>query len=245
MRHGATIWGEENRFAGWGDTPLSPKGVEEAHAAARSMKRHGLHFDRYLTSRLLRAQQTLDAVAAELGPIARGIEMDWRLNERHYGALQGETRSNMIACHGNRQVVAWRRSYDATPPLLDRDDPRMIEQLARLPEVPIAQHPRGESLGQAVARTAPYWFSTVAPALAAGENVLVVAHTSSIRGLAKEIEGLEDAEAAAFRIATAVPRIYAFDNAMRVKSSTDLTEGMGAQLRAWTNRYKPRGLGWI
>jgi 2,3-bisphosphoglycerate-dependent phosphoglycerate mutase len=245
MRHGATIWGEENRFAGWGDTPLSAKGVEEARAAARSMKRHGLHFDRHFTSRLTRAQQTLDAVTAELGISARGVETDWRLNERHYGALQGETRSDMINRFGNRQVVAWRRSYDATPPLLEPDDPRLAEQFARLPDLAQSQHPRGESLGEAVARTAPCWFSTVAPALAQGQNVLVVAHTSSIRGLVKSIESLDDEEAAAFRIATAVPRIYEFDGALKVMSCADLTDGVGAQLRAWTNRLKPRGLGWI
>lgn len=245
MRHGATIWGEENRFAGWADTPLSAKGLDEARAAAKSMKRQVPKFDLYLTSRLTRAQQTLDAVVEELGMSRLGAKRDWRLNERHYGALQGETRGRMTSRFGNRQVVAWRRAYDAVPPLLETNDARWREQLDRLSDVDVDDQPRGESLGQAVARTAPSWFATVAPALAQGQNVLVVAHTSSIRGLVKNLEDLNDAQAAAFRIATAVPRIYALDDSLRVLSRIDLSAGMGSQFRAWANRYKPRRLGWV
>ncbi len=243
MRHGATVWGEENRFAGWADTPLSESGFAEAERAAQTLKRADFAFDLCLTSRLTRATQSLDVIKAALQLPESTIRRDWRLNERHYGALQGETRSAMIERHGNAQVVAWRRSYDGRPPLLDPEDARWLEQMARFPDISEADQPRGESLGEAVARVGPVWPEVIAPALRMGKSVLVVAHTSSIRALARAIEGLDDEQSAAFRIATAIPRRYEFDEDLRVVGRADLSEGLKSGLRYWANRLKPRGLG--
>ncbi|MGE3832554.1 MAG: 2,3-bisphosphoglycerate-dependent phosphoglycerate mutase, partial [Parvibaculaceae bacterium] len=166
------------------------------------------------------------------------------LNERHYGALQGETRGAMITRYGNAQVVQWRRAYDEVPPLLEDGDPRWAEQLNRLKEVPFDRQPRAESLRQAAERVAPSWHEAMVPALKAGGNLLVVAHTSALRGLARVIEHLSDEQCEAFRIATAIPRLYVLGDDLRVQEKADLNEGLGSSLRYWGNRLKPRGLGW-
>jgi 2,3-bisphosphoglycerate-dependent phosphoglycerate mutase len=244
MRHGATTWSQENRFAGWADASLSPKGLEEARKAAKSLKKAEISFDICFTSLLSRASQTLDAVTAELGIAQERVKRDWRLNERHYGALQGEPRSAMIQRYGNAQVVQWRRAYDEAPPLLGDGDPRWLEQLDRLKQVPLASQPRSESLRAAAERVAPVWDELMAPALKDGRNLLVVAHTSAIRGLARVIEQLTDEQCEAFRIATAIPRVYALGNDLKIQEKADLNEGLGSSLRYWSNRLKPRGLGW-
>ncbi|HUF86908.1 MAG TPA: 2,3-bisphosphoglycerate-dependent phosphoglycerate mutase [Thermohalobaculum sp.] len=245
IRHGATVAGEENRFAGWDDTPLSAAGRADAERAARTLGSLGIAFDLCLTSRLIRARQSLAPIAAALGLAESVIVHDWRMNERHYGALQGENRTAMIHRYGNANVVAWRRSYDARPPLLETDDPRYLEQRERFADVPPSRQPRGESLRDAVERVSPAWSELLAPALTAGKCVLVVAHTSSIRALARILEGLDDDSSAAFRIATAIPRCYELDDALRVVRRTDLTSGTRSRLRYWANRVKPRALGGI
>ncbi len=245
MRHGATIWGGENRFAGWGDTPMSATGVAEVRDGARVLCKTGLTFDLCVTSRLRRATDSL-GIVGEVMPLGSArLLSDWRLNERHYGALQGETRAAMIERYGNEQVVAWRRSYDARPPLLGDEDPRWLEQIARFPDIPLDSHPRGESLADAVERITPVWTDSIAGALRAGGNVLLVAHTSSMRAIVRAVEGLDDAASAAQRFATAVPRAYAFDEDLRVVSRADITGGLRLRLRHWSARLKPRRLGWI
>ncbi|MEP7171915.1 MAG: 2,3-bisphosphoglycerate-dependent phosphoglycerate mutase [Aestuariivirga sp.] len=245
MRHGATLWGQENRFAGWADTPLSNTGVKEAESATRTLAKAGLAFDICFTSHLKRARQTLEIVAGSKGPTIGNIISDWRLNERHYGALQGETREAMVERYGNQQVVAWRRSYAAVPPPLSEDDPRWREQLQRLPDIPVDDQPRSESMATAALRVEPVWHARMAPELKAGKQLLVVAHTSSIRGLARLIEGLNDQEAEDFRIATAIPLVYLLDDDLKIIRRTDLSEGLVNSWRHWTNRLKPRRLGWI
>lgn len=245
LRHGATLWGQENRFAGWADTPLSDTGVKEARDATRTLAKTGLAFDICFTSSLQRAQQTLEIVADSKGPPTGKIISDWRLNERHYGALQGETREAMIEKYGNQQVVAWRRSYAAVPPPLLEDDPRWLEQLQRLPDITVDDQPRSESMAMAALRVEPVWHTRMAPELRAGKQLLVVAHTSSIRGLARVLESLNDQEAADFRIATAIPLIYLLDDDLKFIRRTDLNDGMTNNLRYWVNRLKPRRLGWI
>lgn len=245
MRHGATLWGEENRFAGWGDTPLSETGMKEARKAAATLVRSGLSFDIGYTSCLRRAQQTLDIALDEMQQRDLPVRREWRLNERHYGALQGETRSAMIDRYGNSHVVEWRRSFDAIPPALKDDDPRWQEQLDRLPQIPIADQPRTESMAQAADRIAPLWHEAIRPDLAAGKQLLVVAHTSALRGLIRLIEGLSDKEAADFRIATAIPRVYVMDEDFRPIRKMDLSEGMAASIRHWVTALKPRRIGWI
>jgi 2,3-bisphosphoglycerate-dependent phosphoglycerate mutase len=245
MRHGATLWGQENRFAGWADTPLSNTGVKEAESAARTLAKAGLAFDTCFTSHLKRARQTLEIVAGNKGPSIGNIISDWRLNERHYGALQGETREAMVERYGNQQIVAWRRSYAAVPPPLSEDDPRWQEQLQRLPNIPVDDQPKSESMAMAALRVEPVWHARMAPELKAGKQLLVVAHTSSIRGLARVIEGLSDQEAADFRIATAIPLVYLLDDDLKIIKRTDLSDGIGNSWRHWINRLKPRRLGWI
>jgi 2,3-bisphosphoglycerate-dependent phosphoglycerate mutase len=243
MRHGATILGEEKRFSGWADTPLSEIGLAAAERSAIALENAGFIFDLCLTSRLARAQQSLAIIQARLHLPDSVIRRDWRLNERHYGSLQGEMRTEMIERFGNAQVAEWRRSYDARPPSLDIEDPRWREQLVRLPDISAQHQPRGESLRDAVERVTPVWSELIAPALKAKKTVLVVAHTSSIRAIARSIEGLDDAESAAFRIATAIPRCYELDGDLGVVGRTDLSRGMGSHLRYWSNRLKPRWLG--
>jgi 2,3-bisphosphoglycerate-dependent phosphoglycerate mutase len=245
MRHGATLWGQENRFAGWADSPLSDTGTKEAQGAAQTLAEAGLAFDISFTSSLKRAQQTLDIVAKSKGTFIGNIISDWRLNERHYGALQGETREAMIERYGNQQVVDWRRSYAAVPPSLTEDDPRWQEQLQRLPGISIDDQPKSESMAMAALRVEPIWHTRIAPELRSGKRLLVVAHTSSIRGLARVIEGLNDEAAADFRIATAIPLIYLLDDNLKFIKRTDLNDGVASNLRYWINRLKPRRLGWI
>jgi 2,3-bisphosphoglycerate-dependent phosphoglycerate mutase len=245
MRHGATLWGQENRFAGWADTPLSDVGVKEAQEAAQTLAKAGIAFDISFTSSLKRAQQTLDIVAKSKETSIRNIISDWRLNERHYGALQGETREAMVERYGNQQVVGWRRSYAAVPPPLTGDDPRWQEQLRRLPDISIDDQPKSESMAMAALRVEPVWRTRMAPELRAGKRLLVVAHTSSIRGLARVIEGLNDEAAADFRIATAIPLVYLLDDDLKLIKRTDLNDGVVSNLRYWINRLKPRRLGWI
>lgn len=245
MRHGATRWAHENRFAGWGDTLLSDKGHREALTAAQSLKKSGYSFDICFTSQLTRAQQTAHILSKELDIPENAIRYDWRLNERHYGALQGELRAAMIKKYGNAKIVEWRRTYHAQPPPLEHDDPRWTEQLERLPEIPLAQHPRSESMAQAAKRAGPLWSDEIAPALGAGKKVLIVAHTSSIRGLVRHIEDLNDAQCAAFRISTAVPRHYELDDTLTPLEVCDLTDDLNAKIRYWINRKKPGWLGRI
>jgi len=245
MRHGTTVWGDEGRFVGWGDAPLNATGLDEVRHAAQTLRKAGMDFDLCLTSRLLRARESLRIVEATLEPAEREIISDWRLNERHYGALQGETRAAMIGRYGNDQVVAWRRSYTGVPPPLGDDDPRWLEQLARFPDIPRDRHPRAESLGDAVLRIEPVWHDRIATALRAGNNVLMVGHTSSMRAIVRAIEKLDDSDSAALRFATAVPRYYEFDEDLRVLSSCDLTSGLKLRLRYWGTRLKPRRVGWM
>jgi len=245
MRHGTTVWGHEGRFVGWADTPLNPTGRGEVRNAANTLCKAGVSFDVCFTSRLLRARESLSIVEETMEPTACETISDWRLNERHYGALQGETRAAMVGRYGNDQIVAWRRSYSSQPPPLTDDDPRWLEQIARFPDIPRDQHPRGESLGDAVVRIEPVWHERIAVELRAGKNVLMVAHTSSMRAMVRAIEKSSDSESADMRFATAVPRFYEFDEALGVRSSGDLKSGLRLRLRYWGTRLKPRRLGRI
>jgi 2,3-bisphosphoglycerate-dependent phosphoglycerate mutase len=231
LRHGRTVWGEANRFTGWGETPLDEVGFKEARAAAELLRKVGPAFDLCFSSRLLRAAQTLEVVAEILGVPQEAIRADWRLNERHYGALQGESREAMAERYGEAQIAEWRRSFHGRPPEMAEDDPRFIEQLARFPEIDRALQPRTESMAEGAARTRPVWTDEIAPALRAGRNVLVVAHTSPIRGIVREIEGLTDAQCGSFRVATAVPKRYVFDENLAVLENRYLLSGVSDRIR--------------
>lgn len=246
VRHGKTEWSSQNRFAGWADAPLSAVGEQEAQAAGRSLAAAGYSFDLCCTSLLSRAQRTLEILLGELGQAEVPVERSWRLNERHYGALQGHNRARMALQHGNEQVALWRRSFDAAPPELPDGDPRLPELDPLYAGIDPALLPRSESLAQAADRVAPWWRDFLVPRLRRGERVLVVAHTSSIRGLVRRIEGLDDAASAAFRIATALPVVYTLDEDLDVTAREELTTGWSGRLRKFLNRHKPgRRISWI
>ncbi len=246
VRHGKTEWSSQNRFAGWADAPLSDTGMQEARLAGQSLAAAGLRFDLCCTSYLSRAAKTLEIMLDELGQGDVPVERSWRLNERHYGSLQGFNRAKMALQYGNDKVAAWRRSFTAEPPALADDDPRLPSLDPLYAGIDPALLPRTESLEQAAARVAPWWREFLAPRLRRGQTVLVVAHTSSIRGLVREIEGLSGEEAAEFRIATAVPVIYTLDADLQVTDKQELTAGWSSRLRKFINKHKPgTRISWI
>ena len=242
LRHGKTLWTEEKRFAGWGNAPLSERGLDEALSAARTLKTSSATFDMCFTSCLERAKHTAQIINDELLMPVGDIQYRWRLNERHYGALQGELRRDMVEKHGSSDVMKWRSSYHDTPPKLSGDDPRWQEQLDRLPEVPVDQHPRSESMSEAARRTLPLWRDEIKPALRAGKNILIIAHTNSIRSIIRDIEGFNDAQSAAFRISTAVPRHYEFNEDLKPIKVTDLTRGTKARIHQWARQRQMKWL---
>jgi 2,3-bisphosphoglycerate-dependent phosphoglycerate mutase len=212
LRHGESTWNRENRFTGWTDVDLSPAGIEEARAGGRLIKAAGLDFDLTFTSVLKRAIRTLWIVLDELDRMWLPDEKSWRLNERHYGALQGLNKAETAAKFGEQQVHVWRRSYDIPPPPLSVDDPRYEARDVRYAGVSV---PRTECLKDTVARVIPYWNSTIAPAVRAGRRVLVAAHGNSLRALVKHLDGIGDAEIVGLNIPTGVPLVYELDDALR------------------------------
>ena len=212
LRHGESTWNRENRFTGWTDVDLSPAGIEEARAGGRQIKAAGLDFDLAFTSVLKRAIRTLWLTLDELDRLWLPEEKSWRLNERHYGALQGLNKAEMAAEFGEQQVLVWRRSYDAPPPALAADDPRYEAKDPRYAGVEV---PRTECLKDTVARVIPYWNSTIAPAVRAGRRVLVAAHGNSLRALVKHLDGIGDAEIVGLNIPTGIPLVYELDEALR------------------------------
>ena len=246
LRHGKTEWSSQNRFAGWADAPLSEAGRKEARAAGETMATTGLQFDHCCTSYLSRAVETLEIVLGVMGLGGLPVERTWRLNERHYGGLQGNNRAKMALKYGNEQVAQWRRSFAAEPPALPDDDPRLPALDPLYAGIDPALLPRSESLEQAAERVAPWWRESLAPRLRLDQSVLVVAHTSSIRGLVRQIEALDDEAAAAFRIATAVPLVYQLSDGLEVLEKQELIAGWSGRLRHFLNKRKPgRRISWI
>src|SRR5688572_12023681 len=181
LRHGESVWNKENRFTGWKDVDLTPKGVDEARAAGRLLAAEGYDFDFTFTSVLKRAIRTLNFALEEMDRLWLPVEKDWRLNERHYGALQGLNKAETAAKYGEEQVLVWRRSYDTPPPLLEAGDERDAGRDPRYRDVPPGRIPRGECLKDTVERVVPYWNERIAPRVSAGERVLVAAHGNSLR----------------------------------------------------------------
>ena len=212
LRHGESVWNRENRFTGWVDVDLSPKGVEEARAGGKLLRDAGLRFDVAFTSQLKRAIRTLWIALEELDQLWLPEVKDWRLNERHYGDLQGLNKAEMAAKFGEEQVLLWRRSYDVPPPPLAREDPRSEATDPRYAGVPV---PAAECQKDTVARVVPYWEAAIAPAVRAGRRVLVVAHGNSLRALVKYLDGVGDAEIVALNIPTGVPLVYELDERLK------------------------------
>lgn len=208
LRHGESIWNKENRFTGWTDVDLSEKGRTEAVRAGRLLKESGYDFDVCHASVLKRAIRTAWMVLDELDRMWIPVMKTWRLNERHYGALQGLDKAETAAKHGDQQVLIWRRSYDVPPPALDAKDPRHPAMDPRYVDAPPAELPSAEALSQTVARVIPAWKEAIAPDLRAGKRVLVAAHGNSIRAMIKYLEDTPERELLELNIPTAVPLIY-------------------------------------
>ena len=212
LRHGESTWNRENRFTGWTDVDLSAVGIEEARAAGRAIKSAGLDFDLAFTSVLKRAIRTLWITLDELDRLWLPVEKSWRLNERHYGGLQGLNKAEMAAKFGEEKVLVWRRSYDVPPPELPANDERYEGRDRRYAGISV---PRTECLKDTVARVIPYWNSSIAPAIRGGRRVLVAAHGNSLRALVKHLDGIGDQEIVALNIPTGIPLVYELDDSLR------------------------------
>jgi 2,3-bisphosphoglycerate-dependent phosphoglycerate mutase len=215
LRHGQSAWNLENLFTGWTDVDLTAQGREEARAAGRLLREQGFEFGRSFTSVLKRAIRTLWIVLDEMDRMWIPVERDWRLNERHYGALQGLDKAETTAKYGAAQVKVWRRSYDIAPPALAADDPRHPRLDERYRGVDAARLPATESLKDTLARVEPWWKERLAPALASGRDLLVVAHGNSLRALVKMLDGMSDADIVEFNIPTGIPILYELDAGLR------------------------------
>ena len=208
LRHGESGWNRENRFTGWTDVDLSPQGLDEARNAGRLLLTERYAFDCAYTSVLKRAIRTLNFVLEELDQLWLPVVKDWRLNERHYGALQGLNKAETAAKFGEAQVLAWRRSYDSPPPALEPGDPRHEAGDPRYAGVAV---PRTECLKDTVARVIPFWEGTIAPAVRAGRRILVAAHGNSLRALIKHLDGVSDEDIVGLNVPTGVPLVYELD----------------------------------
>ena len=208
LRHGESTWNKENRFTGWTDVDLSERGRDEASEAGRLLKEGGYVFDVAYTSVLKRAIRTLWIAQDALDLLWIPVVKDWRLNERHYGALQGLNKAETAARHGEAQTKIWRRSYDIPPPPLTRDDPRHPSNDPRYRGLPPQDLPLTESLKDTVARFLPYWHETIAPAIASGARVLIAAHGNSLRALVKYLDQIDEQTIVELNIPTGIPLVY-------------------------------------
>src|SRR5438093_4426922 len=208
LRHGESTWNKENRFTGWTDVDLSEKGREEAREAGRLLRDGDYGFDIAYTSVLKRAVRTLWITLDEMDSMWIAEEKNWRLNERHYGALQGLNKAETTAKHGEAQVKIWRRSYDIPPPPLTPDDPRHPSRDPRYASLKPSELPLTESLKDTVARFLPYWHDTIAPAIRSGQRVLIAAHGNSLRALVKYLDGISDNDIVELNIPTGIPLVY-------------------------------------
>ncbi len=211
LRHGESEWNRDNRFTGWPDVDLTEGGREEALRAAGLLKDEGFDFDRCYTSVLKRAIRTLWIVLDEMDLMWMPVIRDWRLNERHYGALQGLNKAETAAKYGDEQVHIWRRSYDVPPPALEAGDERHPGNDRRYRHLSAEELPLTECLADTVARFLPYWEGEIAPAVRFGERVLVAAHGNSLRALVKHLDGMSDDEIVGVNIPTGMPLVYELD----------------------------------
>lgn len=212
LRHGESLWNQENKFTGWTDVDLSSKGVEEALRAGDLLREKGFLFDKAYTSYLKRAIKTLNLVLDRMDQDWIPVEKCWRLNEKHYGALQGLNKSETAAKYGDEQVLIWRRSYDIPAPALSPEDPRHPRFDVRYKDVPPAELPDTESLKDTVERILPYWKKVIFPALKEYNHLLVAAHGNSLRGIIKYLKNISDEAIVGLNLPTAVPYVFDFDD---------------------------------
>ncbi len=215
LRHGESQWNKENRFTGWTDVDLSEKGISEARKAGRVLNENGFEFDFAFVSVLKRALRTLWITLDEMDQLWIPWEKSWRLNERHYGGLQGLNKSETAAKHGDEQVLIWRRSYDISPPALEKTDERYPGKLRVYQDVEKNDLPVTESLKDTVARFLPYWRDTIAPIIKSGERVIIAAHGNSLRALVKYLDGMSEEEVLKLNIPTGMPLVYELDNELK------------------------------
>ncbi len=219
IRHGESTWNLENRFTGWTDVALTPTGVEQALQAGRLLKAEGYDFDLAFTSVLKRAIWTLWHMLDQMDRSWLPVQNDWRLNERHYGALQGLNKAETAKKFGDEQVLVWRRSYDTPPPVLDAADPRCERGDPRYARLSPDQVPLTECLKDTVARVLPFWHERIAPAVKSGQRIVIAAHGNSIRALVKYLDGIGDAEIVGLNIPNGIPLVYELDaNLKPIKS---------------------------
>ncbi|MFC1704528.1 2,3-diphosphoglycerate-dependent phosphoglycerate mutase [Candidatus Omnitrophota bacterium] len=211
LRHGESLWNKENRFTGWTDVDLSEKGVQEAHDAGKVLKKEGYIFDLAFNSVLKRATRTLWIALDEMDLMWIPLHYSWRLNERHYGALQGLNKSETAKKFGEDQVLIWRRSYDTPPPVLEKTDERYPGNDPRYQNLDEKDVPLTECLKDTVARFLPYWHETIAPTITSGKRVLISAHGNSLRALVKYLDNVSDKDIVSLNIPTGMPLVYELD----------------------------------
>ncbi|WP_308553498.1 2,3-diphosphoglycerate-dependent phosphoglycerate mutase [uncultured Peptoniphilus sp.] len=216
LRHGQSEWNKLNLFTGWKDVDLSEKGVEEAKSAGRKLNEAGIEFDIAYTSYLKRAIKTLNIALEEMDSLYIETVKTWRLNERHYGALQGLNKKETAEKYGDEQVHIWRRSFDIAPPLMDKDDENSAHRDKKYRDFPQDVIPDGESLKLTLERTLPFFMDEIGPSLIAGKNVLVAAHGNSLRSITKYIENISDEEITSVEIATGEPIVYTLDENLKI-----------------------------
>ncbi|HEV7644994.1 MAG TPA: 2,3-diphosphoglycerate-dependent phosphoglycerate mutase [Pyrinomonadaceae bacterium] len=215
IRHGESIWNQENRFTGWKDVDLSAKGVNEARAAGDLLRDEGFIFDLAFTSVLRRAIRTLQIILNEMELSWIPVVKSWRLNERHYGALQGMNKSEMAAQFGEEQVLIWRRSYDTPPPSMEIDDERYEGKSPRYCDLKEGEFPQTECLKDTVERVLPFWEEQIAPAIRSGKRIIIAAHGNSIRALVKHLDEIPDAQIVNLNIPTGIPLVYELDENLK------------------------------
>lgn len=215
LRHGQSTWNAENRFAGWCDVNLTRQGIEEARNAGRLMRAAGFTFNVAYCSLLRRALRTMYTALDEMDLLWIDTQRSWRLNERHYGALQGLNKAETAAKYGDDQVLIWRRSYDIQPPLLSMGESLQLVKDPRYAEINPSDYPRGECLKDTVARFLPYWHEVIAPSIKNGDRVLIVAHGNSLRALVKYLDNVSDRDIVELNIPTGQPLVYELDDDLR------------------------------
>ncbi|MDR3331694.1 MAG: 2,3-diphosphoglycerate-dependent phosphoglycerate mutase [Synergistaceae bacterium] len=242
LRHGESDWNKENRFTGWTDVPLSEKGISEAKSAGALLKKEGMSFDAAFTSVLKRAIKTLWLALEEMDEMWIPTTFTWRLNERHYGSLQGLNKAETAEKYGDDQVKIWRRSYDVRPPLLDKSDERYPARDPRYASLAPDEIPAGECLADTVARVVPYWKGVIAPEIKAGKKIVIAAHGNSLRALVKHLDNIPEADILELNIPTGVPLVYELDSELRPVSHSYLGDqaAIAAAAAAVANQGKAK-----
>jgi 2,3-bisphosphoglycerate-dependent phosphoglycerate mutase len=240
LRHGESVWNKENRFTGWTDVGLTEKGLAEAQSAGQLLRDNGFAFDVAFTSVLKRAIKTLWTALEVMDRMWIPVHHSWRLNERHYGALQGLNKAETAAKFGEEQVMIWRRSYDTPPPALEDGDPRLETDNPRYADLAPGEFPKTECLKDTVARFLPYWHETIAPTVKSDKSVIVAAHGNSLRALIKYLDNVSDAEIIKLNVPTGQPLVYELDADLKPIKSYYLgdEEAIKAAMQAVANQGK-------